>query len=302
MVNFLVFTVIFILPWVANGYSDLVTARSYILIEKDSMEIIEGKYIERKLPPASTTKVVTSLIALEKLSGEEMIRPSKGVLSIPPSKMGIKPNKKYKAIDLIKGMLIKSANDAAYTLACYIAGSEEKFAQMMNQFVHQLGATNTNFRNASGLYDPYQYTTCYDLALIFRYALDSDRFRQILSIKYFDFKDGKKLIRFQNHNRFLFCFDPAIGGKTGFTKASRHSYVGAFQKDGRTYILAILGSEDLWGDALWLLRNVFDTVPNEEEIQSAKAKDIILASYKEKKGSIKGHKKRGSISKLKRKT
>lgn len=298
----IVFLLLFLLPQFLNAYSDFVTAQSYLLVEKDSLEIIEGKDFERRLSPASTTKVVTALIALERLSGEEFITPGRKVLSIPPSKMGLKPGKRYRAMDLIKGMLVKSANDAAYAIASHIAGSEEGFARMMNETIHRIGARNTNFVNASGLHDPDQYTTCYDLALIFRYALESEKFKQILSTRYFEFKDGLKHVRFQNHDRFLFCFEPAIGGKTGFTRASRHSYVGAFEKNGKIYILSILGSEDLWGDAVQILRSLFEVLPREAEIENARAKDLILTSYRQKQESIKKvQKKVGPSSKYRKK-
>ena len=288
-----IFLVLFLLlPNPIFAYSDFVTAQSYLLIDKDSLQIIEGKDFEKRLPPASTTKVVTALIALDRLSGNEFITPPRDILSIPPSKMGLRPGKKYRAIDLIKGMLIKSANDAAYAIACHIGGNEEGFSELMNEKVREIGARNSHFRNASGLYDPDQYTTCYDLALIFRYALKSHRFREILSTRYFDFKDGKRVVRFQNHDRFLFCFGPAIGGKTGFTRASRHSYVGAFEKDGKIYILSMLGSEDLWGDALCILRNLFEEVPKNKEIENAKAKDVMLTSYKKKKAKARNISKR----------
>jgi len=288
-----IFLVLFLLlPNPIFAYSDFVTAQSYLLIDKDSLQIVEGKDFEKRLPPASTTKVVTALIALDRLSGNEFITPPRDILSIPPSKMGLRPGKKYRAIDLIKGMLIKSANDAAYAIACHIGGNEEGFSELMNEKVREIGARNSHFRNASGLYDPDQYTTCYDLALIFRYALKSHRFREILSTRYFDFKDGKRVVRFQNHDRFLFCFGPAIGGKTGFTRASRHSYVGAFEKDGKIYILSMLGSEDLWGDALCILRNLFEEVPKNKEIENAKAKDVMLTSYKKKKAKARNISKR----------
>lgn len=267
------------------GHYDFITAQAYLLVEKDSLEIIDGKNFDKEFPPASTTKVVTSIVALERLSPNEWIVAPKEVLSIPPSKMGLKPKKKYRAIDLIKGMLVKSANDAAYAIACHVSKTEERFTEIMNATARRLGALKTNFKNASGLYDPEQYTTCRDLVLIFRYALDLEPFRRIVSAKFFDFQDGRNLVRFQNRNRFLFCFEPAIGGKTGYTKASRHSYVGAFEKDGKIYILSILASEDLWGDATLILSNLYDSVPGKEEIEKAKAKDVVLASYKPKKHS-----------------
>ncbi|MCX7965254.1 MAG: serine hydrolase [Syntrophorhabdaceae bacterium] len=287
------------IPSEKNG----ITALSYLLIEKDSLKIIEGRDYHRPLPPASTTKVLTTILALETLNGNEIIRPDKGVLKIPRSKLHLIPGKGYRAQELIKGMMIESANDAAYAIATYIGGSEENFSRMMNEKARQIGALNTNFKNATGLYAPDQFTTCYDLALIFRYALSNPVFTEIAKIKYFLFNEGKKTVRYQNHNRFLFCFEPAIAGKTGYTRASRHSYVGAFEKDGKTYILTILGSEDKWTDAVKILKVLYDRVPSDEELRLAKASSFVLTSYKKekiKKASLKKHKTKIKNKKIKK--
>lgn len=297
MLILLILASFLLFPFSSFSQSDLVTATAYLLVEKDSFEIIEGRNFHMRLPPASTTKVVTALIALDRLKEDEIIIPKKGVLSVPASKMGLIPGKKYRAQDLIYGMLVKSANDAAYAIACHIAGTEEAFADLMNSYVRSIGARDTNFKNASGLYHPQQYTTCYDLALIMRHALDNANLRQILSSRYFDFKSEKRILRFQNHNRFLFCFEPSICGKTGFTRASRHTYVGAFEKGGRIYILSILGSEDLWGDSLCILRNLYDRLPDLEELRNARARDILLASFTPKKPESKNAVKKISARK-----
>jgi len=287
-----------------NFNKNNITAISYLLIEKDTWTIIDGRDYHRPLPPASTTKVLTTIIAIENLKGNEIIRPDTGVLKIPRSKLNLRPGKGYRAQDLIKGTMIESANDAAYALATYIGGSEENFANLMNEKARQIGAVNTNFKNASGLYASDQFTTCYDLALIFRYALSNPVFTEIAKTKFFLFNEGKKTVRYQNHNRFLFCFEPAIAGKTGYTRASRHSYVGAFEKDGKTYILTILGSEDKWTDAVKILKVLYDKVPTDEELRLAKASSFVLTSYKKekiKKTSLKKHKTKVKNKKLKKK-
>jgi serine-type D-Ala-D-Ala carboxypeptidase (penicillin-binding protein 5/6) len=278
----LILAILFFFPLSLHA-SDGITAASYLLVEKDSFTIISGKDFHRRLAPASTTKVITATVAIEKLGGHEGIVPDKKVLSIPHSKMNLIPGKRYAALDLIKGAMIESANDAAYTLGTYIGGSEEGFARMMNDKARDIGASNTNFKNASGLFVDGQYTTCYDLALIFRYALSNERFREIASTKYFSFQDQNRSTTYKNHNRFLFCFEPAIGGKTGFTRASKHCYVGAFEKEGKVYILSLLGSRNLWGDAVLILKGVYDRLPSDREIQLAKAGAITLSAYKVKK-------------------
>jgi D-alanyl-D-alanine carboxypeptidase (penicillin-binding protein 5/6) len=177
--------------------------------------------------------------------------------------------------------MIESANDAAYTIASHIGGTEEFFAQMMNEKARAIGAYDSNFRNASGLFVEGQYTTCWDLALMFRHALESDNFRNIIATKYFLFNDSKRSVRYKNHNRLLFCFEPTIGGKTGFTRASKHCYVGAFEKEGRVYILSLLGSRDLWGDAVKILKDLYTDLPSDKEIRLAKSNSLTLTSYKQ---------------------
>ena len=257
-----------------------ITARSYVLVEKESMAVLAGKNYHEELPPASTTKVMTTILALETLDGSAPITATASVRKIPPSKLNLAPGRSYKTADLIRGTMVESANDAAYVLGLAIAGSEENFAAMMNEKAHEIGAVNTHFKNASGLYVPGHYSTCWDLALMFRYALSNDQFREIISQKYFLFKGGRQDIRYANHNRLLFCFEPSIGGKTGFTRVSKHCYVGAFEKDGRIYILALLGSRNLWGDAVDILSQLYERVPTKTELTLAKASALTLSSYK----------------------
>jgi len=270
-----------VFPYFASA-NDTITAKSYILVEKDTFQVIAGKDYDRKLPPASTTKVMTTILAIERLNGSELITPDHNVLKFPRSKLHLVPGNRYTSMDLMKGAMIESANDAAYTLGTYIGGSEENFARMMTEKAVSIGAENTSFRNASGLYVEGQYTSCYDLALIFKYALSNDRFREIVSTKYFLFQDRQKSTRYKNHNRFLFCFEPAIGGKTGYTQASKHCYVGAFEKDGKEYILSLLGSRDLWGDSVLILKNLYDQLPSDREMKLAKAHSLVLTSYHER--------------------
>ncbi len=284
-----------------SAFAADITADSFILVEKDSFGIIAGRDYHRSLPPASTTKVMTTILALERLDDQESIVPTKKVLSIPASKLSLFPGKPYKAIDLIKGAMVESANDAAYSLAVAIGGSEEHFAEMMNEKAQLIGALDTHFENASGLYVPNHYSSAYDLALIFRYALENPAFREIVGMKYFSFNRGNVDVTYRNHNRLLFCFAPSVGGKTGFTRASRHTYVGAFQKEGRTYILALLGSRNLWGDAVAILQEIYTDVPSRRDIQLARASHVVPASYtivkKEKKAQLKKTKFKKSTKK-----
>ncbi|MCX5811783.1 MAG: serine hydrolase [Proteobacteria bacterium] len=281
---YLLLAVFLLLPQSLTANNEI-TAASYLLVEKDTFQVISGMDYHAKMAPASTTKVMTAIMAIEKLSGEEMVVPDSNMHTIPASKLNLVPDRKYRAMDLVKGALVKSANDAAYALAVHIGGTESNFARMMTEKAEEIGAHNTQFRNASGLFADGQYTTCYDLALIFRYALSNETFKETSATKYFFFNKGSQNIKYKNHNRLLFCFEPTIAGKTGFTKLSRHCYVGAFEKDGKVYILSMLGSNNLWGDVILILKNLFNELPSDKEIKLAKASPILLASYRENGGN-----------------
>jgi serine-type D-Ala-D-Ala carboxypeptidase (penicillin-binding protein 5/6) len=276
-----VFVLLVLFPFcLAAAEPEGVTAPTYLLVEMDNLQIIAGKDYHKRLPPASTTKVMTTLLAIEKLEGNETIVPGKEVRAISPSKMNLIPGKVYKSIDLMKGAMVESANDAAYTLGVYIGGTESNFAAMMNEKARSLGAIDTNFVNASGLPVDDQFTTCYDLAIIFKQALLSPRFRELISTQYFLFEDAYRRVQYKNHNRLLFCFEPSIGGKTGYTRKARHCYVGAFEKDGKVYILTLLGSRNLWGDTVQILKTLYDRVPTDEELRLAKYCSTSLASHR----------------------
>ncbi len=280
-----------------------ITADAYLLVEKDTFAVIAGKNYHTPLPPASTTKVMTTVLALERLEEDDAIVPTRNVLSLPASKLSLVPGRSYRAIDLITGAMVESANDAAYSLAVGIAGSEERFAEMMNEKAREIGALESNFENASGLYAPGHVASAYDLALIFRYALEKKRFEEIVGTKYFLFKNGRADVRYMNHNRFLFCFAPSIGGKTGFTHASKHCYVGAFEKDGRVYILSILGSRNLWGDATEILQQIYTDVPSQKEMSLVKASNVVLSGYdlrNARKIKLSSYKFRKEVSKEKK--
>lgn len=273
----IVFLLVLLFPLCALASE--ITADSYVLVEKDSFSVVTGKDYHHALPPASTTKVLTSILALEKLEPEESVVPTREVLSLPASKLSLVPGRPYEAMDLIKGALVESANDAAYALGVAMGGSEEGFADMMNEKAREIGAVDSHFENASGLYLPGHRASAWDLALIFRYALENKEFEEIVGTRYFLFNRGSGNVQYMNHNRLLFCFAPSIGGKTGFTRASKHCYVGAFEKDGKVYILSILGSTNLWGDAVNILQTIYPEVPTQREISQARASTIVLTSY-----------------------
>ena len=230
------------------------------------MDAVTGQLLyEREpdltLPPASTTKIITALVALESdRRGKDLLAVTKAATHVPSSKLFLRPGQSMTVQDLLYGLLLSSANDASVVLAEGIAGSVTRFAEMMTNKAHEIGATNSNFANPHGLTAPDHYSTARDMALIFNYAMKNPTFREIVQTKtssVSSISNGKvhkvRHIAVRNHNRLLWNFEGAIGGKTGYTYAAQKCFVGGVSRNGVTLIVAILGSRDLWGDTRKLL-------------------------------------------------
>jgi serine-type D-Ala-D-Ala carboxypeptidase (penicillin-binding protein 5/6) len=252
--------------WAFAPDEDL-TARAAVLMDAATGKLLYQKDADLRLPPASTTKVVTAILALE--SGRSLTQTlvvSKEATRVPASKLYLRPGQSVSIEELLYGIMLASANDASMVLAQGIAGSVERFTDLMTQKAHQIGATNSNFTNPHGLTAPDHYSTAKDLAVFFRYAMKNSTFRDIVQTKFSSVKTTtvvrKKLvprrISVRNHNRLLWNFDGALGGKTGYTHAAQKCFVGAVQRNGATIIVAVLGARDLWGDTKQLLEYGFD--------------------------------------------
>jgi D-alanyl-D-alanine carboxypeptidase (penicillin-binding protein 5/6) len=237
--------------------------------------ILFQKEPDLRLPPASTTKVMTAILALE--SGRnlnESLTVSKDATRVPPTKLYLRPGQTVSIEELLYGLMLASANDAAIVLAEGIGGSMERYTDLMTKKAQSLGATNSHFTNPHGLTAPDHYSTVRDLATIFRYAMKISLFRDIVHTKFSSVSSTavvkKKVvprrISVRNHNRLLWDYEGALGGKTGYTNAAQRCYVGAVQRDGVTLIVSILGSTNMWNDAKHLLEYGFD---NYDTLKSA---------------------------------
>ena len=164
---------------------------------------------------------------------------------MPRSKIYLKPGRTYQANDLINAVLLASANDASVALAEKIGGSEKRFAQMMTRKAKLLGARNTVCKTASGLTKTDQCSTSRDLALVFNQAMQNKEFASRMKYTKVTTSYGKTL---WNHNKALWRISGAMGGKTGYTRAARQTYVGKFEKNGEELVVAIMGSESMWDD------------------------------------------------------
>lgn len=251
--------------WPAFPETEL-TARAAFLMDAATGQILYQKEPDLRLPPASTTKVVTAIVAIENEKSKKSLLPvTKSATRVPSSKINLRPGQAMTFRDLLYSVLLSSANDASIVLAEAIGGSVARFGEMMTLKARGLGATNSQFMNPHGLTAPGHLSTARDLALIFNYGLQYPLFREIIQTKTISVssvsgRNGNRVrhIALRNHNRLLWNFDGALGGKTGYTFAAQKCFVGAAARDGTTLIVSILGSRDLWGDTRRLLEYGFD--------------------------------------------
>lgn len=252
---FLVLTLhIFNSPVLARGLPQL-SARSAVLIDVETGQVLYNKHMHLKSFPASLTKVLTTIIALEEGNPQELVKVSRRAAYQEGSSIYLQEGEKIKLLDLLYGVMLASGNDAAVAVAEHIAGSIEDFAVMMNAKAREMGVLNSNFINPSGLPDPDHYSTAYDLAMIMRYALKNGIFREITAtrnktIPWADNDWGRGL---RNHNKLLWQYDDITGGKTGYTRAAGRCLVASAKREGREVVAVVLNAPDDWLDVRRLL-------------------------------------------------
>ncbi len=240
-------------------HAQAISAKAYALIEQSSGRVIDAHNENTRLPMASTTKIMTALLAVE--SGrlnQTFTVPPEAVL-VEGSSMGLKPDEKITLRDMVYGLMLESGNDAANSIAIMLGGSTSHFADMMNAKAKSLGLKNTHFCNPSGLDNPNHYTTALDLARLTAYAMKNPDFAKItgtqkIRVTYNGIKNGRLLF---NHNRLLGSCDGAIGGKTGFTKKSGRCLVSCAKRNGITLIAVTLNDPDDWKDHTTLMNDGF---------------------------------------------
>lgn len=227
------------------------TAVSALLWDVTNNRRLYAKNIDRKVYPASTTKVMTVLLALERLPLDRYITVGRAPTRVQPTKLSLRPGEQYRVRDLLYAMLLKSANDAAVVLAEAMAGSEDRFVSLMNQKAASLGARHTKFANAHGLPSSRtQYTTAQDMALIFRAALKHPFFRQAITYKHriIYSRNGRRFF-LKSHNKILFMkWKSKVFGKTGYTIQAQSCFVGYFTMGKRQYIIDVFGCRKRWDD------------------------------------------------------
>ncbi len=227
-----------------------VSAKSAVLIEGGSGALIYQKNADEIRPMASTTKIMTALVAIEAAPLDTVIKAPACAVNTEGSSIYLVEGEELTLEQLLYALLLESANDAAVTIAVGISGSVEAFADRMNVKAAELGLTHTHFANPHGLDDPNHYTTARELAVITQHAMKNACFRTIVSTRKTTIPhagtDGVRLL--VNHNKLLRLYEDCIGVKTGYTSKSGRCLVSAAERDGVTVIAVTLCASDDWND------------------------------------------------------
>jgi len=240
------------------------SGKAAVLMDGGSGRILYEKNSHEKLPIASTTKIMTAIVALENGNLND-------VVSIPPEASGVEgssvwlsPGENHSLKDLLYALMLRSGNDAATAIAIHIGGSVEGFVNMMNNTAKKIGANNTHFVNPHGLHDDNHYSTAYDLALIASYALKNPIFEEIVSTKYYTMPwEGHEWDRtLKNKNKILWTYEGANGVKTGFTKKAGRCFVGAAKRNGMQLVAVVLDCGPMFEESTSLMDYGFEHYSN----------------------------------------
>jgi D-alanyl-D-alanine carboxypeptidase (penicillin-binding protein 5/6) len=228
-----------------------ITARSAVIMDAHTGALLWSRDPDRQLSPASTTKVMTGILALESGKLDERVSTSRLASTTAPRKLSLRPGQQLVLNDLVYAILLNSANDASVVIAEKLSGSVAAFGRDMTAKARAIGGRNTQFKNPHGLTEQGHYSSARDQALIMRYALGVPRFRKVMSTRSVVVQgtNPNRRISLQSHNRLLSQYRVPVIGKTGYTRAAKKCYVGAARDGDREIIVALLGSNDLWGDA-----------------------------------------------------
>lgn len=227
-----------------------ISASSAILIEAGTKTVIGAKNADARLPMASTTKIMSALVAIENADISKTVAVSAQAIGVEGSSIYLYEGEKLTLEDLIYAMMLESANDAAAAIAIEVGRSIEGFAEMMNKKAKELGLENTSFQNPHGLDCDLHYTTAHDLAIIAVAAMENPTFQKIVSTykKTIPLNETEGVRLLINHNKLLKGYDGAVGIKTGYTKKSGRCLVSAAEKDGVKLICVTLNAPDDWRD------------------------------------------------------
>ncbi|MDR2904024.1 MAG: D-alanyl-D-alanine carboxypeptidase [Clostridiales bacterium] len=265
-----------------------VEAHGAILMDAETGRVLWEKNAHAPLAMASTTKIMTAIVALENSGIDETVTVTKRAAQTPPVKMFLSAGEKISLKALLYALMMQSSNDAAVAIAEHVGGSVENFCGMMTEKAKGLGAKDTVFETPNGLDFGDHHSTAYDMALIARYALKNKEFISITNTPYITVSSDRSTYSVTNKNRLLNEFSGANGIKTGYTGKAGHCFVGAAKRDGMQLISVVLasgwggkGKEQKWVDTKRVLNYGFDHYKYETLLEEGKkAGDVAVTRSK----------------------
>ena len=231
-----------------------ISAQNAIMIEANSGEILYEKNADDKAYPASITKILTALLAIENGDLDKKVKISQNASGVEGSSIYLEVGEKIPLRDLVYGLMLRSGNDAAIAISEEVGGSMDKFVAMMNKRVKELGAFNTHFANPNGLHDPDHYTTARDMALIAREAMKNEEFKKVAAAKTYVTDRGEgKYNYFYNKNKVVYQYNGGTGIKIGYTKVAGRTLVASSERDGMELICVVMNAPDWFNDTYKLM-------------------------------------------------
>jgi len=286
-----------------------VSSRAAVLIDASTATVLFGKNEHQRRDPASTTKVMTAILALELGRPDDIVTVSSQAAWTQGSSLYLKPGDRLRLDELVKGVLMCSGNDGSVAIAEHIAGSVSRFAEMMTLRAKQLGARNSSFRNPHGLTAVNHYSTAYDLAMITRHALAYPEFCSAVSATTdtMTYEDSR-VQQLHNTNRMLWSYPGADGVKTGTTSAAGPCLIASATRDSWQLIAVVMASSSRWSDAERLLEYGFSSFVRKqlalkgspiaevsiaggrnEKVRAVAERDLLVTVRKEHEGLIELH-------------
>ena len=262
MKKVLLFSLLFFLG-TNTTYASTNTAYSYVLMDGDSGRVIESKNKDTPMLIASITKIMTCILAIENGNIEEIVKVDDSILKSYGSGIYISVGEEIKLIDLLYGLMLRSGNDAAIMISTHISSNEEEFVKLMNKKAKEIGMKNTIFYNSSGLDNTTRgnLSTAYDMALLTKYAMQNDIYKEIVKTKKHTVKTNLKTYIWHNKNKLL-TYDYVTGGKTGYTEKAKRTLVSTASKNNINLIIVTIKDSDDWNTHKTLYEKIFDNYIN----------------------------------------
>ena len=251
---YLLFLMIFIFP--ISVVAD--SSKSSVVMDLDSGRVLYENHVNDKRLIASTTKIMTAILAIEQGDLNRKITVGEEVLSMYGTNIYIEVGEKISMKDLLYGLLLRSGNDASVVIAKEVGGSEEKFVEMMNEKAKDIGMKNTIFKNPHGLDEETKnFSTAYDMALLSKYAFSNKLYRKIVKTQKYEVSTVKKTYLWYNRNQLLTDYQYCTGGKNGYTPSAGKTLVSTASKDDLNLTIVSLNDGDIYNNHENLYENIF---------------------------------------------